>query len=209
MTLVLHDYELSADAYKARLMLALLGVDHRRVPVDVHPGREQDGDAFRRLNPHGTVPVLVDGDVTVRSAEAILCHLAARHDPARTWLPEDPAAFAATMDWLIFAARDLDAADEARLEEMLGTPPRLADPKAAARRAFRILEDHLVRQCLSGADFLVRDRPTIADVAAFPAAALAVDFGDAREGFPRLRVWTRRIRALPGFIAMPGVPEFL
>lgn len=209
MPLVLHDYELSADAYKARLLLALLGLDYEKVPVDVFPGRETDGAAFRRLNPRGTVPVLVDGDVVVRSPEAILVHLASTRDPAGAWLPRDPAGFAAVMDWLTFAAHDLKAADEARLEEMVRIPPTVADPAGGTRRAYRILDDHLARQSFDGVGFLAGSTPTIADIACFPAVILSIEFGCALEEYPKLRTWTRRIRALPGFVAMPGVPEFL
>ncbi|WP_181703169.1 glutathione S-transferase family protein [Chthonobacter albigriseus] len=209
MALVLHDYELSADAYKARLLVSILGLDCVKVPVDVFPGRETDGAAFRAVNPRGTVPVLVDGDIVIRSPEAILAHLAARHDPSGRWLPRDAAGYAATLDWLAFAAHDLKAADEARLEEMLGLPPTVADPLGGTRRAYRILDDHLVRQSFDGLPFLVGDTPTVADIACFPAVVLSIEFGCALEEYPKLRSWTRRIRALPGFVAMPGVPEFL
>ncbi len=207
MPIILHDYELSSDAYKARLMLALLDVAHDRVPVDVFPGRETDSTAFRALNPLGTVPVLTDGAVVLRTAEAILVHLASTRDPSGSWLPS--GQMAAIMDWLVFAARDLKAADEARLQEMLRIRPTVADPLAGARRAYRILDDRLARQGFAGLGYLAGAFPTIADIACFPPVALSVEFGWALEEFPKLRNWTRRIRALPGFVAMPGVPEFL
>lgn len=208
MSLTLHDYELSADGYKARLLLGFLGLEHARVAVDVYPGDEANGPAFRALNPFGTVPVLQDGAITVRTPEGILIHLAATRDPARRWLPDDPARRSAVMDWLMFAAGPLKAADEARLSAMLRLPPRWADPEAGTRDAFRTLDDHLVRQAIREG-FLVGDTATIADLACFPAVVLAVEFGSALEAYPKLRAWTRRIRKMPGFIAMPGIPEFL
>lgn len=207
MPIVLHDYELSSDAYKARLMLALLGIGYKRVPVDVFPGRETESVPFRGLNPLGTVPVLTDGSIVLRTAEAILVHLATTRDPSGAWLPA--GQHGPVLDWLVFAARDLRAADEARLSEMLRIPPTIADPLAGARRAYRILDDHLARQGFAGLAYLAGASPTIADIACFPPVALSVEFGWALEEFPKLRNWTRRIRALPGFVAMPGVPEFL
>ena len=67
----------------------------------------------------------------------------------------------------------------------------------------------MVLQGFRDAAFLTGRLPTIADIAVFPAVALAVDFGCVLEEFPKLRAWTRRIRALPGFITMPGVPDHL
>jgi glutathione S-transferase len=209
MALVLYDYELSADAYKVRLFLALLGISYTKRLVDAHPGNETQSAEFLALNPRGTLPVLVDDGLTLAGAEAILCHLAATRGAGRNWLPHDPAAFAACMSWLFYAAQELRAAETARLEAMLGVPSPIADARAKARAALRVLDDHLVLQALHGLPFLVGTHPTIADVALFAPAALAIDFGCALEEFPKLRAWTRRIRALPGFIAMPGIPEFL
>jgi glutathione S-transferase len=206
---VLYDYELSADAYKVRLLMSLLGVPYEKCAVDVFPGREHLSPDFLELTPRGTVPVLVDGDLVLGDAEAILCHLAATYDARRAWLPAAGAAYAETMAWLFFAARELSVAEEARLESMLQLRAGRADAAGKARAAFRILEQRLAEQSFRGHDFLVGQRPTIADVACFPAVALSIDFGMTLEDFPKLRLWTRRIRRLPGFVAMPGIPEYL
>ena len=207
--MVLYDYELSADAYKARLLLSLLGVAYEKRPVDVFPGREHLSAELLELNPLGGVPILVDGDLVLGDPEAILCHLAASRDAQRTWLPTDGRGFAETMAWVFFAARRLAAAEAARLQDMLQLPAAMADPAGKARAAFRILEERLALQSFTGRPFLVGQAPTVADLACFPAVALSVDFGMTLEEFPQLRGWTRRIRGLPGFIAMPGIPEFL
>ncbi|MEM7566969.1 MAG: glutathione S-transferase family protein [Pseudomonadota bacterium] len=205
MTLVLHDYALSAGAYKVRLFLALAGIAHETVGVDVFPGRENEGAAFLARAPMGDVPVLTDGDVVVETAEATLIHLAETRAP--DWLPGDQPDRARTLAWLVFAARDLAAADGARMAAILGTPA--GDQAARATRAFATLEDHLVLRGLAGERFLAAPAPTVADIAAFPPAALAVEYGEDLSRFPKLRAWSRRIRALPGFIGMPGVPEFV
>ncbi len=48
-------------------------------------------------------------------------------------------------------------------------------------------------------------RPTIADIACFPNVALAPDGGVSLDPYPSVRLWMRAIRALPGFIEMPGI----
>ncbi|MFW5835160.1 MAG: glutathione S-transferase family protein [Pseudomonadota bacterium] len=209
MSLILHDWELSADAYRVRLLLALLQLSYAKVPVDAFPGRETEGAAFRRLSPAGTLPVLVDGRVVLRDVAAILIHLAETRDRAGSWLPSEPTARAACLQWLGFALGPLRAGDAARAEAMLGRPAPLVDAPGTARRALRVLEGQLVRQALRGEAFLAGAAPTLADVAAFPAVALAVDWGETLEALPKARLWLRRIRALDGFVATPGVPEFL
>ena len=207
--LVLYDYELSADAYKARLLLNLLGVPFDKRAVDVFPGREHRSDNYLDMNPLGTVPTLLDGSLVLGQPEAILCHIAATCDESASWLPADVHGRSETMAWLFFAAGQLAAAEAARLEEMLQIPPGILDPVGQARAAFRILEQRVAEQSFRCFGFLVGERPTIADLACFPGVILSVDFGMSLEAFPSLRNWTRRIRALPGFVAMPGIPEFL
>ena len=207
--LTLFDYELSADAYKARLLLSLLGVAYETRAIDVFPGREHESLDLLDVTPLGSVPVWLDGDLVLGDPEAILCHIAANYDASRSWLPQGGRAFSEAMAWLFFASRRLAVAEAARLEEMLQIRPATENPAAAARRAFRILEQALAERSFAGAGYLAGNNPTVADVACFPSVILSIDFGMTLEEFPMLRAWTRRIRSLPGFITMPGVPEFL
>ena len=207
MALALYDYELSADAYKVRLALALLGAAYERRAVDVYPGREHETAEFRAMAPFAAVPVLCDGALVVETAEAILCHLARAHDPEGVWWP--PTRRSAVLKWVLFAAGPLVAAEAARLQAILRQASPYADAAASARAALEQVEDHLVRADLAGEAFLAGPAPTIADLAVFPAAALSADWGLGHEDFPKLRCWTRRVRALPGFITMPGIAEFL
>lgn len=209
MSLVLHDWELSADAYRARLLIGLCRLEVRTVGVDVVPGRETEGAAFRTLSPTGAMPVLEDGGLVLCEIGAILIHLAETRDPAATWLPREPARRARCLDALFFALGPLRASDAARQAALFDEAGPPGEACARARRGLRVLEGRLARRALAGEGFLAGAAPTIADVAAFPAAALAVDWGEALDAFPKTRLWTRRMRALPGFRTTPGVPDHL
>lgn len=194
----LHDWELDDEAYKVRLGLALMGLAHARVAVDVRPGQETEAPAFRARNLLARLPLWEEpGGVALRDPQAILARLAWHHDPARRFWSEDPAQ----ADWLFFAARELWAAREARQAALFGGP---ADHAPAARAALRLLEEHMADR---GRDWLLGAAPCIADIACFPAFQLSRDWGLDHEEFPRLRRWARRLRALPGFLRMPGVPD--
>lgn len=209
MPLRLHNHDLLADAYAVRLFCALIGVELDLVTVAMLPGEGRRDPALRATNPEATVPTLVDGDVVLARPAAILAHLALTRDPSGSWFPAEPAARARTLDWLAFAAGPLAAAEEARLGAVFGRPSLLADPSAAARAAFRVLEGHLGRRRAGGHAFLAADHATIADIAVFPAVALIADIGLSRDEFPELMIWERRIHALPGFVTMSGVREFV
>ena len=68
------------------------------------------------------------------------------------------------------------------------------------------LLDWLVENEIMGLEWLVKDFPTIADVACFPYVALAGDGGISLDDYPAIRRWINRFKALPRFIVMPGIP---
>eukprot|EP01037_Dinobryon_pediforme_P021806 gene21806-22780_t len=189
--------------------MSLLGVDYERQTVGILPGNGNDAPSYRALNPAGTVPTLVDGDIVLTRPEAMLVHLAERHDDSRGWLPADAATRASVFDWLAFAAGDLRAAEDARLKSIFGLEPAWADARLQARAALRVMEGHLVGRSFDALRFFAGEGPTIADIALFPAVALAADFGIGLEEFPRLLIWSRQIHSLKGFVTMPGVREIV
>jgi glutathione S-transferase len=202
----LWSYDLDDGCYRARLMAALSGVTLALRSVDAFPGAEHRGPQMRALTPLGRLPVLVDGALVLTQVEAILLHLARCGPAGVSFLPDDAATRARMEDWLAFSARDLSAAGAARAAALFGGDP--APAAAAARRALRQLEDHMTAQGLRGAGYVAGPRATVADIALFPAFALSRDFNLDHDAFPALRLWARRIRRLPGFVTMPGIPDY-
>lgn len=199
MSFTLYSYVLSGNCYKVRLMAALLGVRHETVAVDFYPGFEHQSEAMLALNPAGTLPVLKAGDLVLTETQAMLAWLALNHGPE--WAPSEPELF----EWLGFASRLSTSVGRARLHAMLDWPIDVATTHADATRDLRVLELRLTDRVFEGKTWLVGDRPTIADVACFAYAALGPDAGFEHDGYPAIRNWLYAIRALPGFITMPGI----
>src|SRR6266576_1515064 len=67
----LYDYAASANCFKVRLLLAQLGIEYRRVAVDIFDGATLTDD-YERLNPLRSTPVLElpTGRFTADSPEA-------------------------------------------------------------------------------------------------------------------------------------------
>jgi glutathione S-transferase len=151
--ITLYDFELSASCYKIRLLLALLKIEYTRVAVNFFPGFEHRQPRFRELNPLGQLPVLVDGEEVLRDAQAILAYLAKAYDKSGRWLPSEPAVFGRVMMWLFFTASELSVATAARLHDMLDFPADGPAVKKAARKAFRIMDDHMTRREHEGASW--------------------------------------------------------
>jgi glutathione S-transferase len=206
--LTLYDYELDEHCYKVRLLLGVLDHPHIKVPVDVHPGREHRSARYLRLNPLGTLPILTEGDAVIYGAEAILAYLARKYDAARAWLPDEPTTFGQVMQWLVFAASDLRIASVARSHSLMGTEADEVVVERAARHAFRHMDDHMTKCEFDSALWFVGRTPTIADIALFPGFALSRDFGVDHDEYPALRRWMARMRKIPGFLTMPGIPAY-
>ena len=196
--ITLYGTPVSGNAYKVRLLLSLLGLEFEEIDVNLMSG-ENRTESFLALNPRGQVPVLVDGEDTVWDSQAILVYLARRHGEA--WLPADPVAMAEVMQWLAVSENELlFGLARSRAVLHFGRDFDLASSQAYGRAGLKVLE-----QRLSGNDWLATGKPTIADVACMPYAALSYMGGIPLDDRPAVRAWIGRIRALPGFIAMDGI----
>ena len=182
--LVLHASPLDDRCHAARLALSMIGLAHAVVP--------QDGLA-------ADLPLLVDADRRIIGLPAILAHLGTR---APDWLP--PAA----VPWLSFCAHAARALGEARAQS-LACGVVAADTWRAGWAAMVAVEDHLDAQARAGFGWIAGARPSLAEPALLPAVALSGDGDIDHRGFPAVRRWLRMARALPGFVTMPGMAEFV
>ena len=203
----LYNLELSGNCYKVRLFAGLAGIPLQIIDLDFLGG-EHKRSPFLDLNPWGEIPVLVDGSFVLRDSQAILVYLAGKYgkrdgnpDGNASWYPPDPAAQAEIAQWLSTAANEIqNGPGAARLVDKFGYAIDKADTLSRAARILPLLEAHLTRH-----DWLALGHPTIADCAVLPYVALAPEGGIALEPYPQIRQWIARVKALPGFIAMPGV----
>jgi glutathione S-transferase len=187
----LHDYVLSAECYTVRLMLALLDLPYERIAVDAYPGGAD-------------CPVLIDGDDVQRDPGLILTFLARAR--GAEWLPPDDAQEIA--GWLAFTATKLSSLAEARRVAVMGAEGDLDALNRKGRAALRFLDDTLTERHIAGREWLVGTSPTIADVSVFPHVALSHDSGIGSEDYPAINLWQRRVRKLPRFVGMPGIPDY-
>lgn len=202
---VLYDFDLDARCYAVRLGASVMQREITIRDVDVVPGAEHLSPDMLALNPKGSVPFLVDGDVTLTEPAAILRHLA-RGTP---WEPQNPKG----IDWMDFAGESLSGFNTARHAALFSQPGTsdfddVAHGTRQAKARLRQLEDQLSLGTLRDDTFLAGGLPGIADVLAFPVFAQSRDLRIEPEAYPALRLWARRVRKLPGFIGMPGVPDY-
>ncbi len=94
-------YSLAPNPMKVALFLEESGLAYEPIPVDTRKG-DQHKPQFRKVNPNGKVPAIIDGDSTVFDSNAILLYLA---EKTRQFLPPSTSsARGELLSWLMFVA---------------------------------------------------------------------------------------------------------
>ena len=192
----LYDYAASCNCYKVRLLLAHLGIQYERIPIDIFAGETLTAD-YARMNPMRTTPVLeATGGRYLVESNAILLYLARGTE----YLPEASTQLAEIVRWLIYEQTDVvPMIGGLRFRLLTGrlTPgdPDAVRRAAGAREVLELLDDHL-----SAREFFVAGRYTIADIAIYGYTHLAHEAGLELTPWTRLRDWLARVERQPGYI---------
>jgi len=198
--IALYGHELSGNTYKVRLFLELLALNYDYKQLDLMK-EEHKQPPYLAINPFGQVPALVDGDLALQDAQAILVYLARQYG-GETWLPADPVALSRVVRWLSTTAGEVRQGPEnARLYHLFGVKTINID--RAVEKAHLILKQ--LDEHLRDRVWLEFDRPTIADIAVFPYVTLAPDGEISLDSYPHVRNWIERVKHLPGFIGMRSI----
>lgn len=206
----LYCFAQSGNAYRAALMLNLIGADWEPKWIDFFGTGVQRQAPYRtEVNEMGEVPVLVHGKKTLTQSGVILTYLA-KH--SGKFKPQGEDEELEALRWIIF--------DNQKVNGFLGPYRFLKNfaptPGDAAVMAFlKARIDANLAICnkrLEKAPFLLGDRPTIADVSLtgylyYPADEFGFDI--AKE-HPAIGAWLGRMKTLPGwghpYDLMPGHP---
>lgn len=195
--ITLYNMPLALNCYKVRLLLGLLGVPYEKHSIDLLKGEHQTPE-FLALNPFGQLPVMTSGSLVLRDSQAILVWIARKHGEDR-WMPRDADDEAIVNGWLSAAAFEIRLGPyDARLAKLF--PWLCINANTVVERSAHALK--LYDDRLRGRDWIALERPTVADVAAYPAIAQAGDGEISLEPYPAVRAWMARMQALPGFVGI-------
>jgi glutathione S-transferase len=188
----LYDYAASANCYKVRLLLAHLGREYERVPVDIFGG-DTLRDEYAAINPAHTTPVLEDPPGTfLQESNALLLHLAR----GTAFLPDDPQVYR----WLFFEQADV-VPTMGGLRFRLITGRLSPDDAEALRRreaSYEVLA--LLDGELAQRDFLVGGTYSVADIGIYGYVHVADEAGLDLDPYASLRSWLARVQAQPGYM---------
>lgn len=134
--LKLYSSWMGSSAYRARIALALKGLDYELVPVQLKlRDGEQHGPAYRRINPQGMVPVLVDGDHVLTQSLAIMEYLDEAYPDSYPLLPQGTLARARVRALTLAVACDIQPLGVVRIRDYIANEIQL--PQAQQQQWLR------------------------------------------------------------------------
>ena len=96
-------------AMAAQAAVEEVGLEYVAVPVVREQGRAVSPAGFLALNPHGRVPTMVDGDLVMYEAAAIVLHLGDRHPESGLLPPPQTDARSHAFRWLAYLTNTVQA----------------------------------------------------------------------------------------------------
>jgi len=206
LTLYAHVNRRSPNTFKLRLALAEGDVVYQYQPVNLD-AREHKRPEFLALNPHGKIPVLVDGDFVLAESDAILFYIGEAFPAARLLPPAgdgSPAARQArarVLQWCDFASTGVyQAYLDLYIHKVVGAPDKQVSwiGDAAAKKMNRlmdVLEVVLARREYLAGDFSLAD---LAAAAVLQTVKLRIP-GDPTAGHSALGGWYARVSGRPSW----------
>ncbi|MCP3970536.1 MAG: glutathione S-transferase [Rhodobacteraceae bacterium] len=207
MTIKLHCFGESGNAYKATLALQLSGLDWEPVFVDFFGGETRAPEYRRDINEMGEAPVLEDGGFRLTQSGAI-----------QQYISDKTGKFGGTGDqkyevlrWVLWDNHKLSS--QAGLTRFLMhflAPDKRPEPVIAflqgrLKTAYPVLDAHL-----EGRNWIVGDGITNADLSCCGYLFYPEPFGFDRADWPNIDAWLNRISDQPGwkhpYDLMPGNP---
>ena len=207
MTIKLHCFGESGNAYKAALALELSGLDWEPVFVDFFGGETRQ-PAFRALNVMGEVPVMVDGDITLTQSGVMQTHITEKTGRFGGETPEERRE---VLRWMLWDNHKLSG--QAGMTRFLmnflpeGKRPAevIAFMQGRLKGTYAALDTHL-----EGRDWIVGRGITNADLSCCGYLFYPEPFGFDRKDWPNIDRWLSNIETTPGwkhpYDLMPGSP---
>jgi glutathione S-transferase len=205
----LYCFAQSGNAYRAALMLNLIGADWEPIFVDFFKGVARTAEYRANVNEMGEVPVLAHGTKKLSQSGVILTYLAER---SGKFLPHGADERLEALRWIIFDNHKLNGSLASyrflhAFAKPKGHPAVLEFFKGRIDNALGILDKRLAERA-----YVLGPEPTIADLSLvgylyFPPEEFGFDIAGQYKDIGR---WLGRIKALPGWAhpydLMPGHP---
>ncbi|HCH56484.1 MAG TPA: maleylacetoacetate isomerase [Rhodospirillaceae bacterium] len=186
----LYGFSRSSAAFRVRIALNLKGIAWEHVNISL-PNGDQFDDGYRKLNPQGRVPTLIDGDKILYQSMAILEYLE-ETQPKPAFLPSDPLGRARVRGLADIIACDIHPLNNLAILKFLGGEMGVDKDAVDVTwyqhwiyEGFNALEAHLANDSDTGT-FAHGDTPGLVDICIVPQVFNAERYECDLSAYPRL-----------------------
>jgi glutathione S-transferase len=199
-------YRPGAASLAAHAMLEEVGAEHRVILVTGHGDDISPAD-YGAINPHPRVPTLVDGDLVVYEAAAVLMHLADTHPAAALAPALGSAARADWYRWMAYLTNTVQATFMLWIypERYTADPAGVPAVELQAERDLTEMREFLEAE-LAGRDHLL-DEFSTADLFLFMVTRWGRNMDPRWWDQPNLGRHYRAIRARPAVARTMGIEQ--
>ncbi len=152
-----------------------------------------DTEAYRAINPNGSIPTIDDGGFILWESNAIVAYVARRYAPARLFGGSEQT-FARALQWMMWTNYSLEPAMSALIDHLERLP--------VEKRSAQVVEEHrqvmaekmtLIEGQFARSRYLAGDEFSIADIPPAIAIQRFVHCNLDRPRLPRLEDWLARL----------------
>ncbi len=188
----------NARSFRVLWMLEELGIPYQ-LEMLPFPPRVLHRD-YLKINPQGTVPLLVDGETHMTESVAICQYLASLHAPTPLHVEREESGHAAYLNWLHFGEASLTFPQTLVLRYTLLEPEDRRLPQAAEDYTqFFVGRLRALETLLEAQDFACAGRFTAADISIGYALLLARVLGHDKRFGPAVQQYWKRLSSRAGF----------
>jgi len=189
----------NARSFRSLWALEELGLDYELVNMPFPPRAAYPG--YLNINPLGTVPTYVEGDLTMTESSAICHYLAEKHQPNMLRVDASEPEYGTYLNWLFRSDATLTFPLAIVMRYTRLEPPERQLPQAVEDYTIWYLSRlRSVEMALEGGkQFLCADRFTMADVAVHFALMLGKSVGLEERFKPNCRAYLDRLVERPAF----------
>jgi glutathione S-transferase len=198
---------IDARSFRALWALEELGLEYRLHLLPFPP--RLLAPAYLEINPLGTIPLMIDGDVRMTESAAIPQYLATRHGPSPLAVDVSEPDYGLWLDWLHRSEATLTFPQTIVLRYTRLEPEERRNKQAADDYAQWFLSRlrHLTRALSDGREWLCAGRFTMADVCVGFALIFARDLNLDHKFSPEVAAYWTRLSARPAFLAAKVAQE--
>ena len=183
---------------RPRWLLEELGVPYELVTLDLAAG-EHKQPRYLRLHPHGAVPALDDGEVTIFESAAICMHLADKFADKHLAPAVGTAARALYYQWMVYSMVTLEPPVLQVFMHTVMLPEAQRSARAAEEGRQKFAEVAAVlTQALAGKPYILGEQFSAADVMIGSTLGWGRFMG-LLNGHPELEAYVKRLTERPAY----------